>query len=128
MDKQFYAVKVLHKSMIIKKNEQNHIMAERNVLTKNLKHPFLVSLYYSFQTADKLYFVLDYANGGELFFHLQKERIFPEPRARFYAAEIGSAIGCVFRNFRKIMNYFRKIVKNFQKIFKKFSKNFEIFL
>ena len=93
MDKQFYAVKVLHKSMIIKKNEQNHIMAERNVLTKNLKHPFLVSLYYSFQTADKLYFVLDYANGGELFFHLQKERIFPEPRARFYAAEIGSAIG-----------------------------------
>lgn len=91
-DQEYYAVKVLHKQTIIKKNEQNHIMAERHVLTKNLAHPFLVSLHYSFQTADKLYFVLDYANGGELFFHLQKERTFSEDRAKFYAAEIGSAI------------------------------------
>ena len=60
---------------------------------KNLSHPFLVSLHYSFQTPEKLYFVLDYVNGGELFFHLTKERYFSEERARFYAAEIGSAIG-----------------------------------
>jgi serine/threonine protein kinase len=46
-------------------------MSERNVLVQTLKHPFLVGMYYSFQTADKLYFVLDYVNGGELFFHLQ---------------------------------------------------------
>jgi len=92
-DKKYFAVKVLHKQTIIKRNEQYHIMAERNVLSKTLKHPFLVSLHYSFQTPEKLYFVLDYANGGELFFHLQKERIFSEPRAKFYAAEIGSAIG-----------------------------------
>ena len=59
-DSEFYAVKVLNKQTIIKKNEQGHIMAERNVLTKNLSHPFLVSLHYSFQTAEKLYFVLDY--------------------------------------------------------------------
>ena len=39
------------------------------------------------------YFVLDYVNGGELFFHLQQEKRFPVPRARFYAAEITSAIG-----------------------------------
>ncbi|KAG2464036.1 SGK1 kinase, partial [Polypterus senegalus] len=68
-------------------------MAERNVLLKSVKHPFLVSLHYSFQTPEKLYFVLDYVNGGELFFHLQKERCFTEPRARFYAAEVASAIG-----------------------------------
>jgi len=55
-------------------------MAERNVLLKNLKHPFLVGLHYSFQTSDKLYFVLDYVNGGELFFHLQRERTFTEDR------------------------------------------------
>lgn len=91
--KSFYAVKVLNKQTIINKNEQYHIMAERNVLSKNLSHPFLVSLHYSFQTPEKLYFVLDYANGGELFFHLQKEKVFSEVRARFYAAEIGSAIG-----------------------------------
>lgn len=88
-----YAVKVLQKKMILKRNEKNHVMSERNVLLKNLNHPFLVGLHYAFQTPDKLYFVLDYVNGGELFFHLQRERYFPEPRARFYAAEITSALG-----------------------------------
>lgn len=45
-------------------------MAERSVLMKNIKHPFLVGLHYSFQTTDKLYFVLDYVNGGEVSSHL----------------------------------------------------------
>uniref|UniRef100_A0A671Z3K9 Serine/threonine-protein kinase Sgk1 n=1 Tax=Sparus aurata TaxID=8175 RepID=A0A671Z3K9_SPAAU len=89
----YYAVKVLQKKIIMKKKEHKHIMAERSVLMKNIKHPFLVGLHYSFQTTDKLYFVLDYVNGGELFYHLQRERIFLEPRARFYAAEIASALG-----------------------------------
>ncbi|KAF6727302.1 Serine/threonine-protein kinase Sgk3 [Oryzias melastigma] len=92
-DGKFYAVKVLQKKVILNRKEQKHIMAERNVLLKNVKHPFLVGLHYSFQTTDKLYFVLDFVNGGELFFHLQKERTFPEPRARFYIAEMASALG-----------------------------------
>ncbi|XP_061745081.1 serine/threonine-protein kinase Sgk2, partial [Nerophis ophidion] len=91
--KKFYAVKVLQKKVVLKKKEQKNIMAERNVLLKSLQHPFLVRLHYSFQTAEKLYFVLDYVNGGELFFHLQRERCFTEPRARFYTAEVASAIG-----------------------------------
>lgn len=41
-------------------------MAERSVLLKNVQHPFLVGLRYSFQTPEKLYFVLDYVNGGEV--------------------------------------------------------------
>lgn len=61
-----YAVKVLQKQHIIRRNEVKHIMSERNVLVKNVRHPFLVGLHYSFQTADKLYFVLDYVNGGEV--------------------------------------------------------------
>lgn len=92
-DGRVFAIKVLQKQAIMKRNEVKHIMAERNVLLKNVSHPFLVGLHYSFQTADKLYFVLDYVNGGELFFHLQSERSFAEPRARFYAAEMASAIG-----------------------------------
>ncbi|XP_037550010.1 serine/threonine-protein kinase Sgk3 [Nematolebias whitei] len=92
-DGKCYAVKVLQKKFIVNRKEQKHIMAERNVLLKNVKHPFLVGLHYSFQTADKLYFVLDFINGGELFFHLQKERTFPEPRAKFYIAEMASALG-----------------------------------
>ncbi|XP_060056658.1 serine/threonine-protein kinase Sgk3 isoform X3 [Erinaceus europaeus] len=93
LDGKFYAVKVLQKKIVLNRKEQKHIMAERNVLLKNVKHPFLVGLHYSFQTAEKLYFVLDFINGGELFFHLQRERSFPEHRARFYAAEIASALG-----------------------------------
>uniref|UniRef100_A0A671YME0 Serum/glucocorticoid regulated kinase family member 3 n=1 Tax=Sparus aurata TaxID=8175 RepID=A0A671YME0_SPAAU len=92
-DEKYYAVKVLQKKVILNRKEQKHIMAERNVLLKNVKHPFLVGLHYSFQTKDKLYFVLDFVNGGELFFHLQKERTFPEPRAKFYIAEMASALG-----------------------------------
>ncbi|XP_076691564.1 serine/threonine-protein kinase Sgk3 isoform X3 [Callospermophilus lateralis] len=93
LDGKFYAVKVLQKKIVLNRKEQKHIMAERNVLLKNVKHPFLVGLHYSFQTTEKLYFVLDFINGGELFFHLQRERSFPEHRARFYAAEIASALG-----------------------------------
>uniref|UniRef100_A0A8C7DN82 Serine/threonine-protein kinase Sgk1 n=1 Tax=Oncorhynchus kisutch TaxID=8019 RepID=A0A8C7DN82_ONCKI len=93
LDGKYYAIKVLQKRVILNRREQKHIMAERNVLLKNVKHPFLVGLHYSFQTTDKLYFVLDFVNGGELFFHLQKERTFPEPRAKFYIAEMASALG-----------------------------------
>uniref|UniRef100_A0A8C1IUF1 Serine/threonine-protein kinase Sgk1 n=1 Tax=Cyprinus carpio TaxID=7962 RepID=A0A8C1IUF1_CYPCA len=92
-DGKYYAIKVLQKKVILNRREQKHIMAERNVLLKNVKHPFLVGLHYSFQTTDKLYFVLDFVNGGELFFHLQKERTFPEPRAKFYIAEMACALG-----------------------------------
>ncbi len=66
-ENRIYAIKILQKAAIKKRNEVKHIMAERNVLVRNIEHPFLVSLYYSFQTADKLYFVLDYVNGGEVF-------------------------------------------------------------
>ncbi|KHN79910.1 Serine/threonine-protein kinase sgk-1 [Toxocara canis] len=97
-DRKLYAMKVMGKEHIKKRNEVKHIMAERNVLISNINHPFLVALHYSFQTKDKLYFVLDYLNGGELFFHLQKERHFSEARSRFYAAEIGSALGYLHDN------------------------------
>lgn len=92
-EQRFYAVKVLSKRLVVKRNEVRHIMSERSVLLKTLNHPFLVGLHYCFQTPDKLFFVLDYVNGGELFFHLQRERVFTEPRARFYAAEIAAALG-----------------------------------
>jgi serine/threonine protein kinase len=64
--RQVYAMKVLGKEHIKMRNEVKHVMAERNVLKSNINHPFLVSLHYSFQTKDKLYFVLDFLNGGEV--------------------------------------------------------------
>lgn len=82
-----YAMKVLNKKTILERNELEHTKAEKNILQK-LVHPFLVNLNYSFQTSDKLYFIMDYVNGGELFFHLQKDKKFSEDRVRFYCAEI----------------------------------------
>jgi serum/glucocorticoid-regulated kinase 2 len=86
-----YAMKVLQKANIIKRNQVEHTRTERNVLGR-IVHPFIVSLSYAFQTEDKLYFVLDYCAGGELFFHLGREGRFSEDRARFYAAQIVSAL------------------------------------
>jgi len=82
-----FAMKVLNKKNILENNELEHTKTEKNILQK-LAHPFLVNLNYSFQTADKLYFIMDYVNGGELFFHLQKEHRFTQDRVRFYCAEI----------------------------------------
>jgi len=82
-----YAMKVLNKKNILDNNELEHTKTEKEILQK-LAHPFLVNLNYSFQTADKLYFIMDYINGGELFYHLQKEHKFTPDRVKFYCAEI----------------------------------------
>ncbi|KAI9501348.1 putative RAC-beta serine/threonine-protein kinase-A, partial [Coemansia spiralis] len=87
------AIKVISKSKLRgRPNEIRRVMSERKVLERTVKHPFLVGLQCAFQTKEKLFFCLDYVNGGELFFHLQRERRFGENRARFYAAEIASAL------------------------------------
>ncbi|KAM4633364.1 RAC-alpha serine/threonine-protein kinase-like [Polymixia lowei] len=87
----YYAMKNLRKEVIVAKDEVAHTLTENRVLQSS-KHPFLTGLKYSFQTQDRLCFVMEYANGGELFFHLSRERVFSEDRARFYGAEIVSAL------------------------------------
>ncbi|XP_073454600.1 RAC-beta serine/threonine-protein kinase [Aquarana catesbeiana] len=87
----YYAMKILRKDVIIAKDEVAHTVTESRVL-QNTRHPFLTALKYAFQTSDRLCFVMEYANGGELFFHLSRERVFTEERARFYGAEIVSAL------------------------------------
>jgi Protein kinase domain len=89
-----YALKVLRKDNIIKRNQVEHTKTERSVLGY-VRHPFIVGMNMAFQSKDKLYFVLDYCAGGELFFHLGKEGRFHEDRAKFYAAEIILAISYV---------------------------------
>ncbi|CAM1308982.1 AKT3 (predicted) [Pycnogonum litorale] len=101
----YYAIKILKKSVIIQKDEIAHTLTENRVL-RNTSHPFLISLKYSFQTLDKLCFVMEYVNGGELFFHLSRERIFNEDKTRFYGAEIILAIeylhkeGIIYRDLK----------------------------
>jgi len=78
--------------MGIAKHQVEHTNAERKIL-QSLQHPFLMHLRYAFQTEAKLYFVLDYYRGGELFFHLKKKRRFSEHQAMIFVAEVGMALG-----------------------------------
>ncbi|KAI9336392.1 AGC/AKT protein kinase [Obelidium mucronatum] len=89
-----YAMKILKKSSIVERDEVQHTLAERNVLAK-VSHPFIVNIKFSFQSKDKLYLVLAFVNGGELFHHLQLEGRFEEDRAKLYAAELLSALECL---------------------------------
>ena len=65
-DNQVYAMKVLKKKYIMEKNQANNIMTEKNILA-HINHPFLVHLQSSFQDEKKLYFILEFCPGGELF-------------------------------------------------------------
>ncbi|WKY10367.1 hypothetical protein Q1695_002597 [Nippostrongylus brasiliensis] len=87
-----YAIKILKKEVIIAREEVTHTLTENRVLQR-CKHPFLTQLTYSFQTTHHLCFVMEFANGGELFTHLQKSGTFSEARSRFYGAEIVLALG-----------------------------------
>lgn len=86
-NQQIYAMKMLNKRSIVERGEIEHTKAEKEIL-QTVKHPFLMCLHYSFQTPDKLYLVMDFVNGGEMFYHLQQEHTFDNLRAKFYAAEI----------------------------------------
>ena len=89
-----YALKSLRKAELIKKNQLSHTATERTIL-QTIFCPFLVHLQYAFQTKDKLYMVLDYVGGGELFFWMKKHKIFNEKRCRLYAAEISLGINAL---------------------------------
>jgi len=89
---EIFAMKILKKKAIIAKNQVEHTNAERNIL-RSLQHPFLMHLRYAFQTEAKLYFVLDYYRGGELFYHLKQKRRFTEYQAQIFVAEVAMALG-----------------------------------
>ncbi|SCU81368.1 LAMI_0B05908g1_1 [Lachancea mirantina] len=79
--------------------------AERTILSK-LDHPNIVKLFYSFHDHHKLYLVLEFIPGGELFYHLKEQGTLGEDTVAFYAAEISSALrflhqtGIVYRDLK----------------------------
>ena len=90
-------MKTLKKDMILRKGQTTNTKVERMILER-ITHPFIVKLHFAFQTPERLYFVIDFLNGGELFFHLRKENHFKEERAKFYTAEILLALECLHGN------------------------------
>ncbi len=80
-------MKSIPKESLIEPETLRNTILERRILER-LNSPFLVKLQYAFQTQDKLYFVIDYKAGGELFQCLSNEKRFSEERAKFYCAEL----------------------------------------
>ncbi|KAK7301044.1 hypothetical protein RJT34_11900 [Clitoria ternatea] len=94
---EIYAMKVMRKDKIMQRNQAEYVKSERDILRK-IDHSFIVRLRYSFQTKYRLYLVLDFINGGHLFFQLYHQGLFREDLARFYAAEIICAVSYLHAN------------------------------
>ncbi|KAB2574724.1 cAMP-dependent protein kinase type 2 [Lasiodiplodia hormozganensis] len=90
-NQRYYAIKVLKKAQVVKMKQVEHTNDERRMLQK-VKHPFLITLWGTFQDSKNLYMVMDFVEGGELFSLLRKSQRFPNPVAKFYAAEVTLAL------------------------------------
>ncbi|GFY39809.1 putative protein kinase C delta type homolog [Trichonephila inaurata madagascariensis] len=101
----YFAVKCLKKDVVIDDDDVESIMIERRVLALGTQHPYMCKLYCTFQTRSYLFFVMEYLNGGDLMFHIQKRR-FDLERTIFYGAEIVSALkflhkrGIIYRDIK----------------------------
>ena len=73
----FYALKQMSKAKIIDKKSERSIKYERDLLAK-IHHPFIVNMHYAFQDGENLYLVMDLLNGGDLRYHLSKNKNFTE--------------------------------------------------
>ena len=96
-DQKIYAMKILKKKAMIKRNQVNHIKTERKIM-ELIDHPFIAKLIYAFQTAQKLYMVMDYCPGGELFYHIQRVERFNEEAVKFYGAQLVLALDHLHKN------------------------------
>ena len=86
-----FALKITTKEFLHSKTAIDCTIEERDALAR-IEHPFLVKLLAAFQTKSKVYLVMEYIIGGELFSHLNNRAFFLEPEARFYAAEVVLAL------------------------------------
>jgi len=130
-NQRYYAIKVLKKAQVVKMKQVEHTNDERRMLQK-VKHAFLVTLWGTFQDSKNLYMVMDFVEGGELFSLLRKSQVssvdislfyhqshalleylysrnekrFPNPVAKFYAAEVTLALdylhsqGIIYRDLK----------------------------
>uniref|UniRef100_A0A8C9Q5J5 protein kinase C n=1 Tax=Spermophilus dauricus TaxID=99837 RepID=A0A8C9Q5J5_SPEDA len=101
-----YAMKVVKKELVNDDEDIDWVQTEKHVFEQASNRPFLVGLHSCFQTESRLFFVIEYVNGGDLMFHMQQQRKLPEEHARFYSAEISLALnylherGIIYRDLK----------------------------
>lgn len=104
--KRIYAMKVIKKELVNDDEDIDWVQTEKHVFEVASNHPFLVGLHSCFQTPSRLFFIIEFVNGGDLMFHMQRQRRLPEEHARFYSAEICLALnflhdkGIVYRDLK----------------------------
>jgi len=104
--KRIYAMKVIKKELVTDDEDIDWVQTEKHVFETASNHPFLVGLHSCFQTASRLFFVIEFVRGGDLMFHMQRQRRLPEEHARFYSAEICLALnylherGIIYRDLK----------------------------
>ncbi|NP_001036923.1 atypical protein kinase C [Bombyx mori] len=104
--KRIYAMKVIKKALVTDDEDIDWVQTEKHVFETASNHPFLVDLHSCFQTPSRLFFVIEFVRGGDLMFHMQRQRRLPEKHARFYAAEISLALhflherGVIYRDLK----------------------------
>ena len=104
--KRIYAMKVIKKELVTDDEDIDWVQTEKHVFETASNHPFLVGLHSCFQTPSRLFFVIEFVRGGDLMFHMQRQRRLPEEHARFYSAEICLALnylherGIIYRDLK----------------------------
>ena len=89
--KEIYAMKSLKKDLLIEEDQIECTILEKEIL-QNIDHPFLCGLIFCFQSEDRIFFVMPFLSGGELFQHLKKLKRFSEEMVKFYGAQITIAL------------------------------------
>ena len=103
--KELYAMKSLKKDVLLDQDQVESTLVEKKILEK-LDYPFLVGMVFCFQTEERIYFIMPFVRGGELFQHLRNCRFFPEEKVKFYSAIIGLSLeylhthGIVYRDIK----------------------------
>ena len=96
--KRIYAMKVIKKSLVSDDEDIDWVQTEKHVFEIATNYPFLVGLHSCFQSPSRLFFIIEFVRGGDLMYHMQRQRRLPEEHARFYASEISLALNYLHSN------------------------------
>ncbi len=103
--KEIYAMKSLKKDTLLEQEQIENTLLEKEIL-QSISHPFLCGLVFCFQTEERIYFVMPFLSGGELFQHLKRLKTFDERKVQFYGAQIAMALdylhskGIIYRDLK----------------------------